>query len=165
MYKAQWALVALELSSPAQSATCYHSQIKHFLSFKVPFSPAQRTQILSSEDGYDTLNRRSLLTKEKLIIGPFCRKCPMKIRPPASPHHPVRMCIDKYDTWSAWQVATKGHHDSPLAKVKVRVFIFVINDMLPTVHGINQVTLHRLDQPARMLQAIVCCSILQCIAV
>jgi len=77
------------------------------------------------------------------------------------------MCIDKVDTWSAWQVATKRHHESPLAirdksKAKVGRFILIFNYML---HGMNEVTLHRLDRPASMPQAIVCCNMLQCVVV
>ena len=79
--------------------------------------------------------------------------------------HPVTRCLDKYDTWSARQVATKRHHESPFAirdegKATARHFFFNnISD------GMNVVTFHTLDVPASMPRYIAFLQYMQSVAV
>jgi len=57
--------------------------------FVVVYGSMQMNTWQSGEEPYDALSYRSFFAKEPLIIGLFCRKWPVKIRPPVGFRHPV----------------------------------------------------------------------------
>ena len=82
--------------------------------------------ILGGEDPQDALSRKSFSAKQPLIIGPFCRKWPLKMRHPMGLRHRVmELSVGRVNVGPCYMYILYIYNTLFRVRVCLRVWVFV----------------------------------------